>query len=55
MLREIWLNIELERIDTHEGIRVKVLLDSGVTEMFIDKKQQQDMGLSCKSWIDQWQ
>ena len=38
MLREMWLNIRIEKIDTHEGIIVKVLLDSGVTEMFMDKK-----------------
>jgi len=28
----------MEKIDTHEGVTVKVLLDSGVTEMFIDRK-----------------
>jgi len=38
MLREVWLNIGLEKIDTHKGITVKVLLDSSVTRMFMDKK-----------------
>ena len=38
MLREVWLSIGLEKIDTHEGIIVKVLLDSGATEMFINRK-----------------
>ena len=38
MLREVWLNIRVEKIDTHEGVAVKVLLDSGATGMFIDKK-----------------
>jgi len=38
MLREVWLNIGLEKIDIHEGITVKVLLDSGTTEMFMDRK-----------------
>jgi len=28
MLREVWLNIGIEKIDTHEGVVVKVLLDS---------------------------
>jgi len=37
-LREVWLNIGLEKIDTHEGITVKALLDSGVTKMFMDRK-----------------
>ena len=38
MLREVWLNIEVEKVDTHEGVKVKTLLDSGVTGMFMDKK-----------------
>ena len=38
MLREVWLNIEIEKIDTHEGVAVKVLLDSGATGMFMDKR-----------------
>ena len=38
MLREVWLNIGVEKVDTHEGITVKALLDSGVTGMFMDRK-----------------
>ena len=38
ILREIWLNIGVEKVDTHEGIIVKPLLDSGMTGMFMDKK-----------------
>jgi len=38
MLREMWLNIRIEKIDIHEGIIVKALLDSGTTGMFMDKK-----------------
>jgi len=38
MLREVWLNIGVEKIDTHEGIMIKVLLDSSATEMFIDRQ-----------------
>jgi len=38
MLREVWLNIGIEKIDTHEGVIVKVLLDSGATGMFMDKR-----------------
>jgi len=38
MLREVWLNIGIEKVDTHKGITVKVLLDSGTTEMFMDQK-----------------
>ena len=28
MLKEVWLNIGIEKIDTHERVTVKVLLDS---------------------------
>ena len=38
MLREVWLNIGVEKIDTHEGVMIKALLDSGATEMFIDRQ-----------------
>jgi len=32
MLREVWLNIGVEKIDMHEGIMIKALLDSGATD-----------------------
>ena len=32
------MQIEVEKIDTYEGISVKVLLDSGATGLFISKK-----------------
>jgi len=38
MLREVWLNIGVEKIDTHEGIMIKALLDSSATEMFMDRQ-----------------
>jgi len=38
MLREVWLNIRIEKIDTHEGVAVKVLLDSGMMGMFMNKR-----------------
>jgi len=38
MLREVWLNIGIEKLDTHEGIAVKALLDSGVMGIFMDKR-----------------
>ena len=38
ILREVWLNIGVEKVDTHEGVTVKALLDSSITGMFIDKK-----------------
>jgi len=36
-LREVWMNVGIERIDTHEGRIVKALLNSGATEMFMSK------------------
>ena len=38
MLREVWLNIGVEKIDTHEGVMIKALLDSCATGMFMDKQ-----------------
>jgi len=38
MLREVWLNIRIEKIDIYEGVIVKALLDSGTIEMFMDKR-----------------
>jgi len=38
MLKEVWLNIEVEKVDIHEGITVKALLDSGATGIFMNKK-----------------
>ena len=38
MLKEVWMQVGLEKVDSHEGVSVKVLLDSGATGMFADKK-----------------
>ena len=38
MLRKVWLNIGVEKVDTHEGIIVKALLDSGTTGIFMNRK-----------------
>ena len=37
-LREIWMKVGMEKIDTHKGVTVKALLDSGATGMFVDRK-----------------
>jgi len=36
-LREVWMKVGLEKLDTHEGVTVKALLDSGATGVFMDK------------------
>jgi len=38
MLREVWLNIRVEKLNTHKGITVKALLDSNAIGMFMDRK-----------------
>jgi len=38
MLREVWLNIKIKKVNTHERVIVKALLDSGATGMFMDRK-----------------
>ena len=36
-LREVWMNVGIERIDTHYGRMVKALLGSGATGMFMSR------------------
>ena len=38
MLKEVWLNIGVEKVNTHEGITIKALLNSGATGIFMDRK-----------------
>ena len=38
ILREIWLDIGIEKVDIHEGIIVKALLDSSTTGIFMDRE-----------------
>jgi len=38
MLREVWLNIGVEKINTHKGVMIKALLDSGAMGMFMDRQ-----------------
>jgi len=45
IFREVWLNIGVEKVDMHEGITVKALLDSGVTGMFMDRKMAAKYGI----------
>ena len=35
-LREVWMKVGLEKLENHEGVAVKALLDSGATGLFID-------------------
>jgi len=44
ILREVWLSIGVEKLDTHKGATVKALLDSGTTGMFMDKRMAAKYG-----------
>jgi len=48
MLREVWLNIGVEKIDTYEGIMIKALLDSDATEMFMDRQMAEKHGFKLQ-------
>ena len=37
-LKEVWIEIGIEKLDSHKGVTMKALLDSGATRLFIDKK-----------------
>jgi len=47
-LREVTVKIELERIDTQEGITVEVLLDSGATELVMSLEFARKQGFELK-------
>ena len=47
-LREVWMKVGLEKLDMHEGVTVKVLLDSGVTGIFMDKEFVQEQGFKME-------
>jgi len=47
-LREVWLNVGLEKVDTHEGVSVGALLDSGATGLFISKKLAERQGFKLE-------
>jgi len=40
----VWLDIGIEKVDMYEGITVKVLLDSNVIGMFIDREMAKKHG-----------
>jgi len=47
-LKEVWLDIGIEKTDTHEGITIKTLLDSSTTGMFIDRKTAAKYGFKLQ-------
>ena len=47
-LREVWLEVGIEKLDNHEGVTVKALLDSGATGIFVDKKFVEEYGFKLE-------
>ena len=37
-MKKVWLNIRVKKVNIYKSITVKVLLNSGIIEMFIDKE-----------------
>jgi len=48
MLRKVWLNIRVKKLDTYEGVTIKALLNSGTTGMFMDKRIAARYGLKLQ-------
>ena len=47
-LREVWLKVELEKLESHEGIAVKALLDSRATGLFINTTFAKEKGFKIE-------
>ena len=47
-LREVWLKVGLEKLESHEGIAVKALLDSGATGLFMDTTFTKEKGFKME-------
>ena len=47
-LRKVWMRVGLEKLESHEGIAVKALLDSGATSLFMDTTFAREKGFKMK-------
>ena len=47
-LREVWMKVGLEKLENHEGVTVKVLLDSGATGLFMDTTFAKENGFKIE-------
>ena len=47
-LREVWLKVGLEKLESHEGVAVKALLDSGATGLFMDTTFAKEKGFKME-------
>ena len=51
LLREVWMKMGLEKLESREGIAVKALLDSRATGLFMDTTFAREKGF--KMWMEQ--
>ena len=47
-LRKVWLKVGLEKLESHEGVAVKALLDSGATGLFMDTTFAKEKGFKIE-------
>ena len=47
-LREVWLKVGLEKLENHEGVAVKALLDSGATGLFMNMTFAKEKGFKIE-------
>ena len=48
LLRKVWLKVGLEKLENHEGVAVKALLDSGATGLFMDTTFAKEKGFKME-------
>ena len=48
LLREVWMKVGLEKLESHEGVAVKALLDSGATGLFMDTTFAREKGVKME-------
>jgi len=47
-LRKVWMKVGLEKLENHEGVAVRALLDSGATGLFMDTTFAQEKGFKME-------
>jgi len=48
ILREVWLDIGIKKVDMHKGVTVKAFLDSGTTGMFMNREMAEKHGFKMR-------
>jgi len=47
-LREVWLKVGLEKLESHEKVAIKALLDSSATDLFMDTTFTKEKGFKME-------